>query len=435
MDAKLKIALVCLVTLLSDGCFGSNKTSGTGQTCDSNLGKDINSWFRQLSTLSSSIATECLNLPDADKIRAMENELKYVKKKCEDDSKQHTQYIKKVEMKVANISQEMKKFALRVEEKLKCPLFKKVENGLLKKNGDKCKLMCNLGTYALPKESFKCNDSDCFTNPNIRCLAAKSCKDILHHFPKSQNGVHTIFSKDGTSSYDVFCDMTLDGGGWTLAAVVANGDGNNWAFGDTDKDYGDSNALWENSATLGKVDSMTSTTAKDFKSRAFNDLAANQLLVSFKGKRYIQTDSSCLGGRSLKDLFNILRFSCGGSSYACYYGKCLGAGGRSLSTQCDHGCNVAYFNRLPGSSTEPLTNGKVPTKVMLKSGEAEGAQDGNKDRVYISTLPGRSNVDYVNGLGCFTSLSGDLRKVDISVFDDKAKGSSDKSLFYGVFVR
>ena len=217
----------------------------------------------------------------------MENELKYVKKKCEDDSKQHTQYIKKVEMKVANISQEMKNFALRVEEKLKCPLFKKVENGLLKKNGDKCKLMCNLGTYALPKESFKCNDSDCFTNPNIRCLAAKSCKDILHHFPKSQNGVHTIFSKDGTSSYDVFCDMTLDGGGWTLAAVVANGDGNNWVFGDTDKDYGDSNALWENSATLGKVDSMTSTTAKDFKSRAFNDLAANQLLVSFKGEAKI----------------------------------------------------------------------------------------------------------------------------------------------------
>ena len=153
------------------------------------------------------------------------------------------------------------------------------------------------------------------------------------------------------------------------------------------------------------------------------------------GKRYIQTDGSCLGGRSLKDLFNILRFSCRGSSYACHYGKCLGTGGRSLSTQCGHGCNVAYFSRLPGSSGEPLTQGKVPTKVMIKSGEAEGAQDVNKDRVYISTLPGRNNVDYVNGLGTFTSLSGRLNKADVSVHNDVATESSDKTLFYGILVR
>ena len=246
--------------------------------------QDITSWFRQLSTLSSSIASKCLDLPDAVKIRAMENELKNVKKKCEDDSKQSAQYIKQVEMKVANISQELKNFALRVEEKLKCPQFKKVENGLLRKNGDKCKLLCNPGTYALPNESFKCNESVCYTNASIRCLAAKSCKDVLRYFPKSRDGVYTIFSKDGKSSYDVFCDMTSNGGGWTLAAVIANGDGNNWVFGDIDRDYGDSNALWESSATFGKVDSTTSTTAKDFKSRAFNDLAANQLLISFKGE-------------------------------------------------------------------------------------------------------------------------------------------------------
>ena len=72
---------------------------------------------------------------------------------------------------------------------------------------------------------------------------------------------------------------------------------------------------------------------------------------------------------------------------------------------------------------------------MLKSGEAEGAQDSNKDRVYISTLPGRSNVDYVNGLGCFTSLSGSISKIDISGFHDVANEVSDKSLFYAVFVR
>ena len=153
------------------------------------------------------------------------------------------------------------------------------------------------------------------------------------------------------------------------------------------------------------------------------------------GKRYIQTDKDCLGDHSLKDLFNMLRFSCGGSSYACHYGKCLGTGGKSLSTDCGHSCAVAYFNRLPGSSSEPLTKGQLPTIVMLKTGEAEGVQDGNKDRDYISTLPARNNVDFVNGLGAFTSLSGNQKKADVSVHNDVATESSDKTLFYGLFVR
>ena len=216
----------------------------------------------------------------------MGNELKNVKKKCEDNFKQSDQHLKQVEMKVANISQEMKIIALKVKEKLKCSQFRNVENGLLEKDGENCQLKCNQGTYALPAKSFKCNESYCLTVANIKCLAAKSCKDILHHLPESQNGVYTIFSQDGASSYDVFCDMTSGGGGWTLTAVVANGDGNNWAFGDSDRDYGDSNALWENSATLGRVKNKTSTSAKDFKSRAFNDLAARELLISFKGKTF-----------------------------------------------------------------------------------------------------------------------------------------------------
>lgn len=214
----------------------------------------------------------------------METEMNNIKRKCENDTKISTQYIKQVEMKVANITQEMKKFALRFEEKLKCPSFKKVENGLLEKNGEKCQLKCNPGAYALPAESFKCSESDYCTNSKVRCLAAKSCKDILQHFPKSQNGVYTIFSNDGASSYDVYCDMVADGGGWTLTAVIANGDGNSWVFGDTDKDYGDSNSLWENSLTLGKVTESTSSSAKDFKSRAFMDMPAKELLISFKGE-------------------------------------------------------------------------------------------------------------------------------------------------------
>lgn len=90
---------------------------------------------------------------------------------------------------------------------------------------------------------------------------------------------------------------------------------------------------------------------------------------------------------------------------------------------------------MSGAAGEPLANGQRPNVVLMKVGEAEGAQDGNKDRVYISTLPFRNNVDYVPGLGSFTSLSGNVKKTDISIRDDVSKESTDKSLFYGLLIR
>ena len=226
-----------------------------------------------------------MNLPQADKVKAMENEMSEIKRKCNEDVKLSNQRINQVESKVANMSQEMKEFASRVEKRLKCPQVKRIENGVLEKKDDECQLECNPGAYAVPQKKFKCSESDFCTYSKIKCLAAKSCLEILQNLPASQNGVYTIFSQDASFKYEVFCDMVADGGGWALAAVIANGDANNWVFGDADKDYGDSNALWENSLTLGKVDSMTSKTAKDFKSQAFIELPAKELLITFKGKR------------------------------------------------------------------------------------------------------------------------------------------------------
>lgn len=137
----------------------------------------------------------------------------------------------------------------------------------------------------------------------------------------------------------------------------------------------------------------------------------------------------------MKQLFNILQFSCAASSYTCQFGTCIGTGALGTSTRCTHQCNTAQFYPAAGVSGEPLANGKKPAHVLLKTGEANGAQDGNKDRVYISTSPYRTNVDYVPGIGSFTSLGGKLNQVDIGVLDDVAKQSSNRNLFYGLFVR
>ena len=340
-----------------------------------------------------------------------------------------------------------KNFSKRISQQVVCPnpimsssaLAGKIQNGVVscegKKVGHRCKVTCRKGSYSYPTDSTVCTIQGIWKNDMPACKRAKSCKDVLRYNPTAKSGLYSIWNKAENVQYDVYCEMDSDHGGWTLAAVIANGDAQSWTYDDKDRDYGDLSSLWENSATLGNVNVNTPKTAKDFKSMAYLDVSAKELLITFKGRNYIQTDATCLGGHSLKQLFNQFRFSCAGSSYNCYYGKCLNTGGNGLSSLCSHQCSIARFYRGNGAASEPLSNGKQPSKLYFKAGEAEKAQDGNKDRVYISTFPYRNNVDYVPGLGSFTSLGGKKSSFDIGKHDDVSKPVSDKTLYYALFVR
>ncbi|MBI5610945.1 MAG: proprotein convertase P-domain-containing protein, partial [Deltaproteobacteria bacterium] len=58
----------------------------------------------------------------------------------------------------------------------------------------------------------------------------QSCKDILTKMPASKDGPYYVTFADGKTQ-QVTCDMTTDGGGWTVVAVENTADASGWSDG------------------------------------------------------------------------------------------------------------------------------------------------------------------------------------------------------------
>jgi hypothetical protein len=175
------------------------------------------------------------------------------------------------------------------------------------------KLLSNGSDYQVsvvtPAEGEYCtvtNGIGKITNANVSnvvivCAPEASCKDIKRVDPSARDGAYDLTS--GPKVHKAYCDMTNDGGGWTLALKA---DGKNATFA-YDSEY------WTNDTVLNDV--VPNLEKQEAKYKAFSQTLFTEVRLQFITKnvtralRFSVADiSPAPQGSSLKELFTKAEF-------------------------------------------------------------------------------------------------------------------------------
>ncbi|XP_053464260.1 intelectin-1-like isoform X2 [Nycticebus coucang] len=109
----------------------------------------------------------------------------------------------------------------------------------------------------------------------------RSCKEIKVECPRARDGLYFLRTKNGVI-YQTFCDMTTEGGGWTLVASVHENNmagkctvGDRWSSQQGSRaDYPQGDNNWANYNTFGSAEAATSD---DYKNPGYYDIQAKDL--------------------------------------------------------------------------------------------------------------------------------------------------------------
>nr|XP_006115269.1 intelectin-1a-like [Pelodiscus sinensis]XP_006115270.1 intelectin-1a-like [Pelodiscus sinensis] len=126
-------------------------------------------------------------------------------------------------------------------------------------------------------------DSSCSQGDQSSQGLPRSCKEIKSTQKGAGDGIYTLRTKDG-ETYQTFCDMTTNGGGWTLVASVHENniygkctEGDRWSSQQgSNANYPEGDGNWANYNTFG---SAVGATSDDYKNPGYYDLQAQDLSV------------------------------------------------------------------------------------------------------------------------------------------------------------
>ncbi|KAG9259700.1 intelectin-like [Astyanax mexicanus] len=114
-------------------------------------------------------------------------------------------------------------------------------------------------------------------------FSPRSCKELMEKYKTNEDGLYYLTTASGVA-YQTYCDMTTDGGGWTLVASVHENNmygkctvGDRWSSqqgSDINNPEGDGN--WANLAIFGTAEGATSD---DYKNPGYYDIEAQDVSV------------------------------------------------------------------------------------------------------------------------------------------------------------
>jgi hypothetical protein len=184
-------------------------------------------------------------------------------------------------------------------------------------------------------EGADCASGDCAGSVCQPCNAGgtihPSCAALKAVCPAAASGSYTIdpgLAGPGTP-FSVYCEMSLGGGGWTLAAKMTNQDQKRWV---------DAKTSWTSTNFYGSAADLS--VGQDAKSQAWGTVPATEILLTDDlhkaGGGYVQTISNCLGGVTPSQFFTVALANYPDPSGQTHYKKCS-----------------TYNTYIPGWTVEP----------------------------------------------------------------------------------